>query len=65
MPYTIVHMCILQDEKEDDADPDERGRILLSLRFDSKKQKFTIRVVRCAALAAMDSNGYSDPFVKV
>ncbi|ELT93620.1 Rabphilin [Capitella teleta] len=53
------------DEKQDENDPDERGRILLNLRFSSQKQKFTVRVVRCSALAAMDSNGYSDPYVKV
>ena len=42
-----------------------RGKILLSLRYSTARQILYVRVVRCAELAAMDSNGYSDPYVKV
>ncbi len=55
----------LQTEKDDDLTSHERGRILLSLKYVTKKQQFVIGIVRCAGLAAMDSNGYSDPYVKV
>nr|XP_033776923.1 double C2-like domain-containing protein beta [Geotrypetes seraphini] len=48
-----------------EAPPEERGRILLSLCYSSQKQGLIVGIVRCAHLAAMDSNGYSDPFVKI
>uniref|UniRef100_A0A668W754 C2 domain-containing protein n=1 Tax=Oreochromis aureus TaxID=47969 RepID=A0A668W754_OREAU len=44
---------------------EERGRILISLMYNSQQSRLIVGVVRCAHLAAMDSNGYSDPFVKV
>ncbi|KAF0046079.1 hypothetical protein F2P81_002608 [Scophthalmus maximus] len=46
-------------------DSEERGRILVSLMYNSQQGRLMVGVVRCAHLAAMDSNGYSDPFVKV
>lgn len=46
-------------------DSEERGRILVSLMYNSQQSRLIVGVVRCAHLAAMDSNGYSDPFVKV
>lgn len=46
-------------------DSEERGRILVSLMYNSQQGRLIVGVVRCAHLAAMDSNGYSDPFVKV
>lgn len=51
-------------EKDDDLIA-IRGKILLSLRFATSKQCLIVRIIRCAELAAMDSNGYSDPYVKV
>ena len=51
-------------EKDDDLVA-IRGKLLLSLRYSTGKQTLYVRVVRCAELAAMDSNGYSDPYVKV
>lgn len=54
--------CVLQ-VKEDEAE--ERGRILISLTYSTQKGRLIVGVVRCAHLAAMDSNGYSDPFVKM
>lgn len=41
------------------------GRIQISLRYKSQKNQLIVGIIRCAGLAAMDSNGYSDPFVKV
>uniref|UniRef100_A0A8C7ZDV6 Rabphilin 3A homolog (mouse), a n=1 Tax=Oryzias sinensis TaxID=183150 RepID=A0A8C7ZDV6_9TELE len=46
-------------------DSEERGRILISLTYNSQQGRLVVGVVRCAHLAAMDSNGYSDPFVKI
>ncbi|KAL0965745.1 hypothetical protein UPYG_G00285170 [Umbra pygmaea] len=57
-------MALYEEEvKEDEAE--ERGRILVSLTYNSQQGRLIVGVVRCAHLAAMDSNGYSDPFVKV
>ncbi|BFZ18785.1 hypothetical protein BsWGS_21822 [Bradybaena similaris] len=51
-------------EKDDDL-IQIRGKLLLSLRYSTSKQTLCVRIIRCAELAAMDSNGYSDPYVKV
>uniref|UniRef100_A0A8B9LD83 Double C2-like domains, delta n=1 Tax=Astyanax mexicanus TaxID=7994 RepID=A0A8B9LD83_ASTMX len=44
---------------------EERGRILVSLCYMVEKTSLVVGIIRCAHLAAMDSNGYSDPFVKI
>ncbi|XP_017541558.1 double C2-like domains, delta isoform X2 [Pygocentrus nattereri] len=44
---------------------EERGRILVSLCYIVEKTSLVVGIIRCAHLAAMDSNGYSDPFVKM
>ncbi|XP_076453214.1 rabphilin-3A-like isoform X2 [Babylonia areolata] len=51
-------------EKDDDL-ISIRGKVLVTLRYDTARQRLCVRIVRCAELAAMDSNGYSDPYVKV
>uniref|UniRef100_A0A3Q0RR27 Double C2-like domains, gamma n=1 Tax=Amphilophus citrinellus TaxID=61819 RepID=A0A3Q0RR27_AMPCI len=43
----------------------QRGRILVSLCYNTEKGCLLVGIIRCAHLAAMDSNGYSDPFVKI
>lgn len=43
----------------------QRGRILVSLCYNTEKSCLLVGIIRCAHLAAMDSNGYSDPFVKM
>ncbi|XP_051906655.1 rabphilin-3A isoform X1 [Hippocampus zosterae] len=58
-------MALYEDDVDEGEDCEERGRILLSLRYDSKQGRLIVGVVRCAHLASMDANGYSDPFVKV
>ncbi|XP_028414146.1 rabphilin-3A-like [Dendronephthya gigantea] len=59
---------ILQPKSEDKADaasPGEfLGRIYISLRYVSKDSKLVVGIIRCSSLAAMDVNGYSDPYVK-
>ncbi|NXD41461.1 RP3A protein, partial [Copsychus sechellarum] len=48
-----------------DKSLEERGRILISLKYSSQKQGLQVGILRCAHLAAMDANGYSDPYVKI
>ncbi|NWS42670.1 RP3A protein, partial [Probosciger aterrimus] len=49
----------------EDKSLEERGRILISLKYSSQKQGLLVGIIRCAHLAAMDANGYSDPYVKI
>ncbi|XP_030006284.1 rabphilin-3A isoform X2 [Sphaeramia orbicularis] len=58
-------MALYEDDLNESEDTEERGRILVSLMYNSQQSRLIVGVVRCAHLAAMDSNGYSDPFVKV
>ncbi|XP_061656454.1 rabphilin-3A isoform X4 [Syngnathoides biaculeatus] len=58
-------MALYEDDVDQLEDREERGRILVSLRYDSQQGRLIVGVVRCAHLVAMDANGYSDPFVKV
>ncbi|XP_042589199.1 rabphilin-3A-like isoform X1 [Cyprinus carpio] len=58
-------MALYEEELKDDGEAEERGRILISLTYNSQQSRLIVGVVRCAHLAAMDSNGYSDPFVKI
>lgn len=66
-----MHVCCLLSgnnvrmQLNEGEDSEERGRILVSLTYNSQQSRLIVGVVRCAHLAAMDSNGYSDPFVKV
>uniref|UniRef100_A0A8C3QNY3 Double C2-like domain-containing protein n=1 Tax=Cyanoderma ruficeps TaxID=181631 RepID=A0A8C3QNY3_9PASS len=52
-------------DKTEDKSLEERGRILVSLKYISQKQGLQVGILRCAHLAAMDANGYSDPYVKI
>nr|XP_055240011.1 double C2-like domain-containing protein beta isoform X3 [Gorilla gorilla gorilla] len=51
-------------DKTEDKSLEERGRILISLKYSSQKQGLLVGIVQRAYLAAMDANGYSDPYVK-
>uniref|UniRef100_A0A8C9TA28 Double C2 domain beta n=3 Tax=Scleropages formosus TaxID=113540 RepID=A0A8C9TA28_SCLFO len=51
-------------EKTDDKSLEERGRIMISLKYNSQKCGLVVGIIRCAHLAAMDANGFSDPYVK-
>lgn len=44
---------------------EERGRVLLSLCYGSQRGGLLVGVLRCAHLAPMDANGYSDPYVRL
>ncbi|XP_072103783.1 rabphilin-3A-like isoform X2 [Mobula birostris] len=59
-------MSLYEDEQaEHCADIEERGRILISLLYSSQQGGLIVGIIRCVHLAAMDANGYSDPFVKI
>ncbi|OQV25295.1 Mitogen-activated protein kinase 14 [Hypsibius exemplaris] len=60
----VLEKRIPTADKTDDM-LDERGRILLSLLYSAKRQALVVGIVRCAALAAMDRDGFSDPYVKI
>ncbi|NXJ86205.1 RP3A protein, partial [Trogon melanurus] len=47
------------------GDVEERGKILVSLMYSTQQGGLIVGIVRCVHLAAMDANGYSDPFVKL
>uniref|UniRef100_A0A672QG92 Double C2-like domain-containing protein beta n=1 Tax=Sinocyclocheilus grahami TaxID=75366 RepID=A0A672QG92_SINGR len=47
-----------------DKSLEERGRIMISLKYSSQKCGLVVGIIRCAHLAAMDANGFSDPYVK-
>ncbi|XP_017272793.1 rabphilin-3A isoform X2 [Kryptolebias marmoratus] len=59
-------IALYEDEPgKDGTEAEERGRILISLMYSSPQSRLMVGVVRCVHLAAMDSNGYSDPYVKI
>ncbi|XP_063043738.1 rabphilin-3A-like [Engraulis encrasicolus] len=58
-------IALYEDEPGKDGDAEERGRILISLMYSTQQGRLIVGVVRCVHLAAMDANGYSDPFVKI
>lgn len=71
-PHQTKHFNVyLERQYQLDKDNDllysesNRGKILLSLRFWSQRQALIVGIIRCANLPALDSNGFSDPFVKV
>ncbi|KAM4847031.1 double C2-like domain-containing protein gamma isoform 2-T2 [Thomomys bottae] len=64
---TARGMSLYEEEEEEVAAVagEERGRILLSLCYSSQRGGLLVGVLRCSHLAPMDTNGYSDPFVRL
>ncbi|XP_055511301.1 rabphilin-3A isoform X2 [Leucoraja erinacea] len=60
-----LHCTIVRAKAECGAETEERGRILISLLYSSQQGGLIVGIIRCVHLAAMDANGYSDPFVKI
>ncbi|XP_008115543.1 rabphilin-3A [Anolis carolinensis] len=58
-------MALYEDEMDQGGDVEERGKILVSLMYSTQKGGLIVGIIRCVHLAAMDANGYSDPFVKI
>nr|XP_005903648.1 PREDICTED: double C2-like domain-containing protein gamma [Bos mutus] len=62
---TARGMSLYEQEVEAELASEERGRVLLSLCYSSQRGGLLVGVLRCAHLAPMDANGYSDPFVRL
>ncbi|OCT98447.1 hypothetical protein XELAEV_18010679mg [Xenopus laevis] len=62
---SVRGMALYEDENDRGGDVEERGKILVSLMYNSQQGGLIVGIVRCVHLAAMDANGYSDPFVKL
>ncbi|XP_054867612.1 rabphilin-3A-like isoform X3 [Amphiprion ocellaris] len=60
-------IALYEDEApgKEGSEVEERGRILISLMYSTQLNRLIVGVVRCVHLAAMDANGYSDPYVKI
>ncbi|KAK3550225.1 hypothetical protein QTP86_021250 [Hemibagrus guttatus] len=58
-------MALYEEEVNEGDDAEERGRILVSLTYNSQRSQLIVGIIRCAHLAPMDANGYSDPYVKI
>lgn len=56
---------LLLQQVERIGDIEERGKILVSLMYSTQQGGLIVGIIRCVHLAAMDANGYSDPFVKL
>ncbi|XP_041083994.1 rabphilin-3A-like isoform X1 [Polyodon spathula] len=58
-------MALYEEEADHSGEVEERGRILVSLMYSTQLGRLIVGIIRCVHLAAMDANGYSDPFVKI
>ncbi|MBN3280519.1 RP3A protein, partial [Polyodon spathula] len=58
-------IALYEEEVNHSGEVEERGRILVSLMYSTQLGRLIVGIVRCVHLAAMDANGYSDPFVKI
>lgn len=63
-PTCYNYIIQLPKEIDDLANP-TRGKIQIGLRFMEESKQLLVEVLRCADLAPMDHNGFSDPFVKL
>uniref|UniRef100_A0A3Q4BI08 C2 domain-containing protein n=1 Tax=Mola mola TaxID=94237 RepID=A0A3Q4BI08_MOLML len=63
-----LSQCVLEETERrgqrGDKSLEERGRIMISLKYNTQKSCLVVGIIRCAHLAAMDANGFSDPYVK-
>ncbi|XP_067882673.1 double C2-like domain-containing protein alpha [Heterodontus francisci] len=63
-PSTMRGISFYLKELDNDQQLEERGRILIGLQYCSLRCGLLVSILRCAHLAAMDANGFSDPYVK-
>ncbi|XP_020711675.2 rabphilin-3A isoform X2 [Athalia rosae] len=72
-PYRTIHYNVyleshLQSDHEEEVwgeDLSPRGRILVTLSYSTRRRALLVNVSRAVNLPAMDTNGFSDPFVKL
>ncbi|XP_041456042.1 double C2-like domain-containing protein beta isoform X3 [Lytechinus variegatus] len=68
-PYQTKSLSVYLEKplplEKDDELAGERGKLMVGLKYVSTRQTLVVSIIRGAGLAAMDSNGYSDPYVKV
>ncbi|XP_071502025.1 rabphilin-3A-like [Diadema antillarum] len=68
-PYQTKSLSVYLEKplplEKDDELAGERGKLLIGLKYINVRQTLVVSIIRGAGLAAMDSNGYSDPYVKV
>ncbi|XP_063820424.1 rabphilin-3A [Pseudophryne corroboree] len=62
---SVRGMALYEDETNRGGDVEDRGKVLVSLMYSTQQGGLIVGIVRCVHLAAMDANGYSDPFVKL
>lgn len=64
---SLVPLCG-EDELSNSAESSQEwphGKVLISLCYNAKKRALLVRVKQCINLIPMDSNGSSDPFIKL
>lgn len=62
---SVRGMALYEDETDRGGDVEDRGKVLVSLMYNTQQGGLIVGIIRCVHLAAMDANGYSDPFVKL
>ncbi|XP_072272029.1 rabphilin-3A [Pyxicephalus adspersus] len=62
---SVRGMAVYEEETDRGGDVEDRGKILVSLMYNTQQGGLIVGIIRCVHLAAMDANGYSDPFVKL
>ncbi|XP_055846039.1 rabphilin-3A isoform X2 [Episyrphus balteatus] len=67
-PYRLTVPLGVEDQYSNEAEISQtwpRGKICISLCYNSKKRSLVVVVKQCINLLPMDNNGSSDPFVKL
>ncbi|PNF18915.1 hypothetical protein B7P43_G01387, partial [Cryptotermes secundus] len=62
--YLEKHYPVEEEDEVWGNDTWTRGQILVTLCYSTRRRALVVGIVRCVNLPPMDSNGFSDPFVK-
>ena len=64
--YLFISNFNLQAESDEALVGDDRGKVLLSIRYNTSASQLHVAVVRCAALSLpYNREGLADPYVKL